>query len=76
MEIISCVLVLRNKHWFNKINEQIKDTWSIIEKERVDGYEHRAAKKRAVPKINTTTGFNPGLLINPSFYNGIVTSEL
>ena len=45
----SCVLVERSKLWFQAAIPKIKDTWDIIVKERKDGYEHRAAKKK-VPK--------------------------
>ena len=43
---ISCVLVLRNKLWFENIIQNIEDVWKTIEKERITGYEHRIAKKR------------------------------
>ena len=43
---ISCILVLRNKLWFNEAIIKIADTWKIIEYERINGYEHRAPKKR------------------------------
>lgn len=43
----SCVLVEKNRMWFNSALPKILDTWRIIEKERVEGYEHRMAKKRA-----------------------------
>jgi hypothetical protein len=43
----SCVLVLRNKLWFQYAKKDIDDIWKIIEKERIDGtYELRAPKKR------------------------------
>ena len=45
---ISCVLVQRNKKWFQDNVETISEFWSLIEKERVDGYQHRAPKKRNV----------------------------
>jgi len=45
----SCVLVERNKLWFQAAIPKIKDTWDIIVKERKEGYEHRATKKK-VPK--------------------------
>ena len=51
MEEFSCVLIERNRKWFENAVKHIQDTWETILKERVDGYEHRAAKKR-VPKIN------------------------
>jgi putative phage-type endonuclease len=43
----SCVLVERNRKWFEWAAPHICDTWNIILKERVDGYEHRNPKKRA-----------------------------
>ncbi len=46
LEKISCVLVLRNKDWFNKNVGQLEKVWNIIEQERVTGYQHRAPVKR------------------------------
>jgi hypothetical protein len=51
MEEFSCVLIQRNRPWFQNAVKHIEHTWETILKERVEGYEHRAAKKR-VPKIN------------------------
>jgi len=42
----SCITVPRNREWFAAALPKIKEIWSIIERERVDGFEHRAAKKR------------------------------
>jgi len=42
----SCVLVKRNKKWFEAAVPHIENLWSIILKERVEGYEHRAPKKK------------------------------
>jgi hypothetical protein len=42
----SCVLIQRNKEWFNRAITKIKSTWEIIEKERINGYEHRNTKKK------------------------------
>jgi len=47
LEKLSCVLVLRNKDWFNKNVGQLEKIWNIIEQERVTGYEHRAPVKKA-----------------------------
>jgi hypothetical protein len=47
LEILSCVLVCRNKQWFNEAVKKIGEVWSIIETERVSGYQHRAPNKRA-----------------------------
>ena len=44
----SCVLVQRNKLWFNAALPFIKETWDTILKERNDGYEHRASKKKSL----------------------------
>jgi len=43
---ISCVLVKRNKIWFQNMIPIISDFWDIIKKERIDGYEHRKPKSR------------------------------
>ena len=40
----SCVLVPRNKKWFNHVQPKLKSIWDTIEKERVEGYEHRKPK--------------------------------
>jgi len=50
LDEFSCILVKRNRNWFNSALPKIEETWKIIEVERVVGCEHRAAKKRA-PKI-------------------------
>jgi putative phage-type endonuclease len=42
----SCVLVLRNKYWFENAISKIKNVWELIETERVTGYEHRLPKKQ------------------------------
>lgn len=42
----SCLTVKRNPMWFNAALPIILETWSVIEKERKDGCEHRAAKKK------------------------------
>tara|TARA_A100001011_G_scaffold394465_1_gene486970 strand:+ start:201 stop:1472 length:1272 start_codon:yes stop_codon:yes gene_type:complete len=46
LEVFSCILVPRNKKWFNSKLPEIKEFWNIILKERVTGYEHRKPKKR------------------------------
>ena len=44
----SCVLVKRNKHWFNSVLSQLKTVWDTIQYERTHGYEHRESKKRKI----------------------------
>jgi hypothetical protein len=51
LEEYSCVLVLRNKNWFDSVVPKIKDLWTIIEKERIDGYDHRKPKKMKFQQI-------------------------
>ena len=51
LDEFSCVLVLRNPQWFMAALPKIEETWKIIEDEKTNGYEHRAAKKR-IPIIN------------------------
>lgn len=50
-EAYSCVLVKRNRTWFDMMVPKVKEVWDIIEKERVEGFEHRLPKKR-VPAID------------------------
>ena len=46
LEEVSCVLIVRNKKWFNSIIGEIQEIWNTILKERVEGYEHRKPRKR------------------------------
>lgn len=46
LEVLSCILVLRNKDWFKNNIGQLENVWNIIEKERVTSYEHRAPNKK------------------------------
>jgi putative phage-type endonuclease len=46
LDEISCVLIQRNREWFAAAVPLIQNVWNTIVKERVDGYEHRASKKR------------------------------
>ena len=48
---ISCVLVIRNKLWFELNIKNFNETWDTILKERKTGYAHRAPKK----KVSTDT---------------------
>jgi putative phage-type endonuclease len=46
LEIFNCVLVCRNKMWFNSAIPVIERIWQIIETERVTGCEHRAPNRK------------------------------
>jgi putative phage-type endonuclease len=48
LDQLSCVLVMRNKFWFEYAKQDLYAIWSIIEKERKEGYAHRAPTKRVV----------------------------
>lgn len=55
LEVLSCILVLRNREWFKNNVPQLEKVWKIIEEERVTGYEHRAPVKKQ--KKETTKPF-------------------
>tara|TARA_X000000950_G_scaffold287595_2_gene400600 strand:+ start:160 stop:1581 length:1422 start_codon:yes stop_codon:yes gene_type:complete len=50
LETYSCVLVPRNKKWFEYAAPLLQDTWDTILKERVEGYDHRKPKKKTSKK--------------------------
>ena len=49
-ETYSCILVKRNRIWFDMALPKIQELWSTVEKERISGYEHRKPKKRILEK--------------------------
>ena len=52
LDTISCVLILRNKKWFESIFPKLEVTWNIIQTERRnDMFEHRMPIKRAKKRI-------------------------
>jgi hypothetical protein len=53
LDEISCVLIQRNRLWFQSVFPKIQTVWNIIQNERVSGYAHRCAKKK-VPKTEIT----------------------
>lgn len=54
LDEFSCILVLRNTFWFNSVISKMEDLWKTVLKERVEGYEHRAPKKRVKREVNTS----------------------
>ena len=46
LDDVSCVLVPRNKDWFASALPCFRKIWKIIERERINGYGHRAPKKK------------------------------
>ena len=63
LEKLSCVLILRNRKWFQDNIVQLEKVWNIILKERETGYEHRAPIKRVKKEVINNPGFQ-GCLIN------------
>jgi putative phage-type endonuclease len=63
LEKLSCVLILRNKKWFQDNIEQLENIWNIILKERDSGYEHRAPNKRIKKEVVNKSDFQ-GCLLN------------
>ena len=53
LEVVSCVLVLRNKTWFGTAVNVLNKLWNTIAHERVNGFEHRAPSRK--PKIQAET---------------------
>ena len=51
LEQYSNILVLRNKLWFEAAVPKIKEIWDTILKERIEGHQHRAPKKRKVSEM-------------------------
>jgi hypothetical protein len=52
LEEYSCVLIQRNRHWFASAVGKIEEVWRTIERERVEGYEHRSSKKKISVKMS------------------------
>ena len=46
LDEFSCVVIKRNRLWFNEAKNKIKEVWDIIQKEKIEGYEHRNTKKK------------------------------
>jgi putative phage-type endonuclease len=70
LEQLSCILVLRDREWFQNNICKLEKVWKTIEKERITGYEHRAPNKRVVnlkPTIEKCEG--------PSLFNFIKNKQ-
>ena len=48
-------MIKRNRLWFESALPKIKEIWNIILKERVEGYEHRASKKKIKTEVVVET---------------------
>jgi putative phage-type endonuclease len=54
LDEISCVLVPRNKYWFECALPIFKKAWETIQEERISGYEHRCPNKKKKIVIDTS----------------------
>ena len=52
----SCVLVRRNRLWFSQAALVLQRVWSMIEEERLTGYEHRAPKRKPATTATAAAG--------------------
>lgn len=51
LDEVSCVLVLRNRTWFNHVKPTLDDFWAKIVHDREHGYEHRAPQRKSKPAV-------------------------
>ena len=64
LQDISCVLVPRNKEWFAAALPCFRKVWKTIERERVNGYSHRAPKKRSNKQVVVMKTVETQTLVN------------
>jgi hypothetical protein len=71
LEVLSCVLVSRNREWFKNNISQIEKIWKIIEEERITGYQHRAPVKKPKKEMynNYISSSSQGCLLK---FNNII----
>jgi len=71
LDNISCVLVQRNREWFDMVVPQFIDIWETIEKERITGYAHRAAVKKPKPLVVIQQNTDDITVINRNIPGGV-----
>jgi len=76
LEEYSCVLIERNQIWFDNAVPKIEELWRIIEKERVEGYEHRAVRKRVSVTMCSDLSNNSYVINNMPLQNSICLVKL
>ena len=60
---VSCVIIPRNRDWFQAALPQFVRVWETIEYERIHGYEHRMPKKRETRSSKPNNTLLQSLLI-------------
>lgn len=73
LDEFSCILIPRNKPWFNVALPKIEEIWQTIEKERKEGYEHRNTKKHKTQVTNDVSGY---MIHNLNLTNSICLVKL
>jgi len=78
LDELSCVLIPRNRVWFNAALPKIKSVWDTIVKERAEGYEHRATKKRVLKNtiVTVDTSSNSYTIDNLNFTKSVCLVKL
>ena len=71
----SCVLIQRNRMWFQSAVPKIEELWRVIERERVEGYEHRNNKKKISIKMSADLS-NSYVINNMPLQNSICLVKL
>lgn len=64
LDQLSCVLVMRNKFWFESAKPELYAIWQTIEKERIEGYEHRSPTRRVSSTNNKNSASSKKYNIN------------
>jgi putative phage-type endonuclease len=57
LEVFSCVLVPRNKQWFESNIPRMTAFWEIVKREKTEGCEHRAPNKKPKSTLLTEIQF-------------------
>jgi putative phage-type endonuclease len=55
LDVLSCILVKRDRLWFESHIGQLEKVWKIIEEERITGFSHRAPNKRITKASNKSS---------------------
>lgn len=58
LEVFSCVLVKRNKEWFNAAINHLDELWKIVCEERQTGEFTKRAPKKRIQTVNITSTSN------------------
>jgi putative phage-type endonuclease len=78
LDIVSCVLVCRNRQWFKDNIDCLAEIWDTIVAERISGFEHRAPNRKLkaiTTDFNTSsnTSSSSGCLLNFNKESGKIT---